>query len=79
MRENNETHLILRVIAQEDYSQVAELMDLVYADIGGAWPKETIQALIKSFPDGQICLEDKGKIVAAALTIKVDYLSLIPT
>ena len=73
MRENNETHLILRVIAQEDYSQVAELMDLVYADIGGAWPKETIQALIKSFPDGQICIEDKGKIVAAALTIKVDY------
>lgn len=73
MREENETHLILRVIEQEDYAQVAELMDLVYADIGGAWPKETIQALIKAFPDGQICIEDNGKIVAAALTIKVDY------
>lgn len=73
MREENETHLILRVIEQEDYAQVAELMNLVYADIGGAWPKETIQALIKAFPDGQICIEDNGRIVAAALTIKVDY------
>ncbi|KUI98077.1 hypothetical protein VRK_27780 [Vibrio sp. MEBiC08052] len=29
--------------------------------------------LIRQFPDGQICIEDNGKIVAAALTIKVDY------
>lgn len=73
MSESSDTLLTLRVISPEDYTQLAELMDIVYPDIGGAWPKATIQALVNAFPDGQICIEDKGKIVAAALTIKVDY------
>jgi len=73
MTEKRETLLNLRVVTPEDYQQVAELMDLVYPDIGGAWPKTTIQALVKAFPDGQICIEDNGKIVATALTIMVDY------
>ncbi|MCG6507104.1 GNAT family N-acetyltransferase, partial [Vibrio parahaemolyticus] len=42
-------------------------------DVGGAWPRMTIMDLIHQFPDGQICIEDNGKIVGAALTIKVDY------
>lgn len=73
MRDNQATHLNLRVITLDDYPQVAALMNLVYPDIGGAWPKATIQALVKAFPDGQICIEDRGRVVAVALTIKVDY------
>ncbi len=48
-------------------------MNLVFDDVGGAWPRMTIMDLIHQFPDGQICIEDCGKIVGAALTIKVDY------
>lgn len=73
MPDKSDTLLTLRVITPEDYPQLAELMDIVYPDIGGAWPKATIQALVNAFPDGQICIEDNGKIVAAALTIKVNY------
>lgn len=73
MTENTETRLNLRVITPEDYPALAAIMDTVYPDIGGAWPKATIQALINAFPDGQICIEDNGKLVAAALTIKVNY------
>ena len=65
--------LTLRVIEKSDYDELAELMDLVFPDVGGAWPRMTIMDLIHQFPDGQICIEDNGKIVAAALTIKVDY------
>ncbi|WNJ97564.1 bifunctional GNAT family N-acetyltransferase/carbon-nitrogen hydrolase family protein [Vibrio ruber] len=65
--------LTLRVIEKSDYDELAALMDLVFPDVGGAWPKMTIMDLIRQFPDGQICIEDNGKIVAAALTIKVDY------
>ncbi len=65
--------LTLRVIEKSDYPELAELMDLVFPDVGGAWPRMTIMDLIHQYPDGQICIEDNGRIVAAALTIKVDY------
>ena len=65
--------LNLRIIEPGDYNELATLMDLVFADVGGAWPRMTIMDLIHQFPDGQICIEDSGKIVGAALTIKVDY------
>ncbi|MGL6055928.1 MAG: GNAT family N-acetyltransferase, partial [Vibrio metschnikovii] len=65
--------LTLRVIEKNDYPELAALMDLVFHDVGGAWPRMTIMDLIHQFPDGQICIEDDGKIIGAALTIKVDY------
>jgi GNAT superfamily N-acetyltransferase len=73
MDENTATLLNLRVIEVSDYQPLAELMDLVFPDVGGAWPKSTIMQLVTAFPDGQICIEDNGKIVAAALTLKVSY------
>ncbi|WP_041054736.1 bifunctional GNAT family N-acetyltransferase/carbon-nitrogen hydrolase family protein [Vibrio owensii] len=71
--ENNAPKLLLRPIESADYLELADLMDLVFYDVGGSWPRMTIMDLIHQFPDGQICIEDNGKIVAAALTIKVDY------
>ncbi len=65
--------LTLRIIEKNDYTELAALMDLVFPDVGGAWPRMTIMDLIHQYPDGQICIEDDGRIVAAALTIKVDY------
>lgn len=65
--------LTLRPIEATDYPQLEALMDLVFPDVGGAWPRMTIMDLIHQFPQGQICIEDGGKIVGAALTIKVDY------
>ena len=47
-----ELHLNLRNLTLDDYGQLQELMDRVYDDIGGAWPKETIKALVEQFPDG---------------------------
>jgi hypothetical protein len=38
---------------------------------GGAWPRMTTMDLIHQFPDGQICIEDSGKIVGAALIQRV--------
>jgi len=77
--DSNTPRLTLRTIEPSDYPELAELMDLVFPDVGGSWPRLTIMDLIHQFPDGQICIEDNGKIVGAALTIKVDYNSLFPT
>lgn len=71
--DSNTTKLSLRTIEAKDYKQLAELMDMVFPDVGGAWPRTTIMDLIHQFPDGQICIVDNDKIVGAALTIKVDY------
>jgi len=48
-------------------------MDLVYHDLGGSWPRHTIEKLIKEFPEGQIVIEDNDKLVGVALTVQVDY------
>ncbi|OLQ93952.1 hydrolase [Vibrio ponticus] len=71
--DGNTPKLSLRTIEPTDYPELATLMDLVFHDVGGSWPRLTIMDLIHQFPDGQICIEDNGKIVGAALTIKVNY------
>ncbi|WP_336366500.1 bifunctional GNAT family N-acetyltransferase/carbon-nitrogen hydrolase family protein [Marinobacter sp. C2H3] len=70
---HEELHLNLRNLTLEDYDQLKILMDSVYDDIGGAWPRDTIKALVEQFPDGQICIEDNGELVAVALTVCVKY------
>lgn len=65
--------LKLRNLTVEDYDDVAEIMDLVYADAGGAWSLSEYRSQIDHFPDGQICIEDNGKVVAVAISVIVDY------
>jgi predicted amidohydrolase/ribosomal protein S18 acetylase RimI-like enzyme len=69
----SDVHLKLRNLTLEDYPQLARLMDAVYPDIGGAWPRESIDRLVTEFPEGQIVIEDFGNLVACALTIRCDY------
>ncbi|HSG89060.1 MAG TPA: carbon-nitrogen hydrolase family protein [Pseudomonadales bacterium] len=66
-------HLKLRNLRPDDYPVVHSLMEQVYPDLGGAWPKATIDRMIADFPDGQLCIEDNGRVVACALTVRVDY------
>ncbi len=78
---NNETHdgtndlhhLQLRNLHMEDYPQIKTLMDKVYVDLDGAWPKKVIASLLRRFPEAQFGIEDNGVIVAVALTVRVDY------
>lgn len=66
-------HLNIRNLVPTDYPQLKALMDSVYNDIGGAWPKLTIDRLIAEFPDGQLVIEDDGKLVGLALSVQVNY------
>jgi predicted amidohydrolase/GNAT superfamily N-acetyltransferase len=69
--EESEYRLILRGLSQNDYSGIKRIMDRVYSGMGGAWEPHEFNTLIDQFPEGQICIEDKGTVVAAALTIIV--------
>lgn len=65
--------LELRNTLLSDYEDIKEIMDLVYSNLGGAWTKRQFAAQLMRFPEGQICIEDNGKVVAAAISMVVDY------
>jgi len=73
LTEGTEHKLNLRHLTLDDYEDVKRLMDEVYPGLGGAWPEKTVRAQLKVFPEGQICIEDHGVVVAAAFSVIVDY------
>lgn len=72
-KETSEHLLNLRNLTANDYHDLKYVMDTLYPDMGGAWPKEKFLAQLQVFPEGQICIEDHGKVVAAAFSLVVDY------
>lgn len=65
--------LTLRTLRPEDYDDCKEIMDRVFSRSGGAWYRQQFKALLSVFPEGQICIEDRGRVVAVALAIIVEY------
>lgn len=65
--------LRLRQTQVEDYDDIHEIMERVYPDLDGAWSREQFVSQIHRFPEGQICIEDHGKVVAAAISLIVEY------
>ena len=65
--------LRLRNTRLSDYPSIKKIMDHVYRRAGGAWTRKQFAAQIARFPEGQLCLEDKGKVVAAVISLIVDY------
>ncbi len=70
--EEIEYKLNLRGLVLSDYPDIKRIMDKVYPELGGAWKEDEFGTLIENFPEGQICIEDNGTVVAAALAILVD-------
>jgi predicted amidohydrolase/ribosomal protein S18 acetylase RimI-like enzyme len=65
--------LVLRQLRRTDFKAIHGIMEKVYSNMEGAWSQDEYHALLKKFPEGQICIEDNGLVVAAALAIIVDY------
>ena len=65
--------LVLRTLRRSDFKTIKNIMDQVYSNMEGAWSADEFSALIRKFPEGQIGIEDNGRLVAAALAIIVDY------
>lgn len=77
MQPENQNHkLEIRNLELSDYPDIKEIMDQAYAVMGGAWSKQDFRTLLSLFPQGQIGIEDRGKVVAAALTLIVDSTNL---
>jgi len=70
---NSEVKLKLRNVRVEDFDDIKAIMDRVYPSMGGSWSKKKYLTMLKTFPEGQICIEDSGRVVAAAFSVVVDY------
>ena len=71
--EELEHRLKLRNIKHSDFNDIREIMVSTYKTEAMSWTKEEFENQLNAFPEGQICLEDNGKVVAVALSIIVDY------
>ena len=65
--------LVLRTLRRSDFKAIEGIMDKVYSNMEGSWTTVEFTALLRKFPEGQIGIEDNGRLVAAALAIIVDY------
>ncbi len=72
-KENTHHKLNLRNLKLSDYADVKRIMNEVYSNAGGAWTKEEFKSQLKNFPEGQIGIEDNGKLVAGAFALVVNY------
>ena len=74
MNEHKDILVSLRNLELNDYIQLKEAMQKAYSDIGGLhWKEDQIKTLLNLFPQGQLCVEVNGVVVACALSIIVDY------
>lgn len=65
----------IRNLRYDDYPELKDSMIQCYYTLDKPyWDKEIVRKLIDIFPEGQICLTANGKVVAAALSIIVDYI-----
>lgn len=71
--EDSEHKLILRHLKVEDYEDVKAMWYKIYHDFGDDFNKKLYRTQLKVFPEGQIGIEDHGRIVAAAFSVIVDY------
>ena len=63
----------LRLLKLNDFNELKDAMIEAYSSMGiQFWKEESLNKLINKFPDGQICIELDGKVVGAALSIRVD-------
>lgn len=72
-QEHEDLKLTLRNLTIEDHEAVNDLMRRAYKGLDWTWEREEYVALINRFAEGQICIEDHGKIVAVALSLIVPY------
>lgn len=62
-----------RKLTLSDYNDLRESMQQAYETLGQIWSKNSIERLLKLFPEGQLCIAVDDKVVACSLSLIVDY------
>ena len=69
--EEFERQLVVRPVRLDDFDQLVQLQLKCFAGMQ-PWTKTQVQSQLEHFPEGQICIEYDGKVVASCATLIVD-------
>ncbi len=67
-----EKKVTVRSLTMADYDQLVELQKLCFPGMK-PWTVEQLESQFSIFPEGQICVEYKGKIVASSSSLILDF------
>ncbi|HXG00557.1 MAG TPA: GNAT family N-acetyltransferase [Bacteroidota bacterium] len=67
-----EQKIIVRNIRMEDYDQIVALQKKCFAGMS-PWTHEQLESQLSIFPQGQICIEYEGRIVASSSSLVLDF------
>lgn len=67
-----ESRIVVRTLGVDDYERLVELEAKCFPGME-LWTREQIQSQIEHFPDGQICIELDGFMVASSSSLVVDF------
>ena len=67
-----EKKIKLRRLTLEDYDNLVQMQQRCFPGMT-PWGRDQIESQISLFPEGQLCIEYKGKVVASSNSLIVDY------
>jgi len=67
-----EKNIVVRQIRLEDYDKLVELQMKCFPGMK-PWEKEQIESQLQHFPEGQICIDYHGKLVASSSSLILDF------
>lgn len=62
----------VRNLRKEDFEEVTKLQLLCFSGMK-PWAKDQFESQLRVFPEGQICVEYEGKVVASSASLIVDF------
>lgn len=70
--ESFQNKILVRQLKIEDYDQLVEIQNLSFPGML-PWSREQIESQLKIFPEGQIVVEYKNKIIASSSSLIIDF------
>lgn len=67
-----EKHINVRPLRLEDYDQVVRLQQNCFPGMK-PWRREQFESQLSVFPEGQICVEHEGRVVASSSSLILDF------
>ena len=64
---------MVRPLTPADAPAVADISRRLYSVINASWTEAQFLRLLRTFPEGQVGVEDNGRLVAFAFSLVVDY------
>ena len=65
--------IVVRPLTPADAASVSDISQRLYSVINASWTSAQFLRLLRTFPEGQIGVEDNGRLVAFAFSLVVDY------